>query len=137
MDVTKIPFAEKVGITRNSEGGIELPFDESVHNHLQTVHAAAQYALAETESGEMLQTLFPELADKVVPVLRDSTVKYKKPAQSSVSARASVTDESVAKFREQLARKGRSSIVVRVEVVDQKGIITSVAEFSWFIQAIA
>ena len=136
MDVTKIPFAEKVGIIWNNDGGLEMPFHESVHNHLQTIHAGAQFALAETASGEMLQTLFPDLVDKVIPVLRDSTIKFKKPAQNTISTNSSVTDDSILKFKEQFERKGRSSIVVSVEVKDQEGIITSVAEFNWFVQTI-
>ena len=78
MDVTKIPFVEKVGIVQKSDGRLELPFNESVHNHLHTIHASAQFVLAETASGEILQTLFPELVGKVVPVLRDSKIKFKK-----------------------------------------------------------
>jgi acyl-coenzyme A thioesterase PaaI-like protein len=61
MDVTKIPFVEKVGIVRQPDGGLGLPFNESVHNHLQTIHASAQFTLAETASGEVLQVLFPEI----------------------------------------------------------------------------
>lgn len=136
MDVTKIPFVEKVGIVRQSDGGLELPFNESVHNHLQTIHASAQFALAETASGEVLQTLFPELVGKVVPVLRDSNIKFKKPAQKTISAHPSVTDDSLTKFKDQFARKGRSSISVSVEVKDHEGVITSVGVFNWFVQSV-
>lgn len=137
MDVTKIPFVEKVGIVRQSDGGLELPFDESVHNHLQTIHASAQFALAETASGEALQALFPELVGKVVPVLRDSNIKFKNPAQKTISAHASVTDDALSKFKEQFVKKGRASISLSVEVKDQEGVITSVGVFNWFVQSVA
>ena len=136
MDVTKIPFVEKVGVVRQSGGRLGLPFNDSIHNHLQTVHASAQFALAETASGEALQSLFPELVGKVVPVLRDSNIKFKKPAQSTISAHASVADESVSKFRERFAKKGHASISVSVEVIDQAGVITSMGVFNWFVQVL-
>ena len=136
MDVTKIPFVEKVGIVRKSDGGLELPIIESVHNHLQTIHASAQFALAETASGEVLQTLFPDLVGKVIPVLRDSNIKFKKPAQNAITTHPSVTDESISKFKEQFAKKGRSSISVNVEVKDHAGVITSVGVFNWFVQSV-
>jgi len=136
MDVTKIPFVEKVGIVQQSDGGLSLPLNKSVQNHLQTIHASAQFALAETSSGEILQRLFPELVGKVVPILRDSEIKFKKPAHKTIFAYSSVTDEALSKFKQQLSKKGRSSISVSVEVRDQEGIITSVGVFNWFVQSI-
>ena len=136
MDVTKIPFVEKVGVIKATNGGLELPFSESVHNHLQTIHASAQFALAETASGETLTTLFPELVGKVIPVLRDSQIKFRKPASSTISANSSITEESVVKFKEQLSKKGRALISVNVEIKDQDGIVTSKSIFNWFVQSI-
>lgn len=137
MDVIKIPFVEKVGIIRQPDGMLELPIDESVHNHLKSIHASAQFALAETASGEILQTLFPEFVDKVIPVLRDSNIKFKKPAQKSISTRAYVSDDAIEKFKQQLTKKGRSSIIVNVEVKDYEGVVTSIGVFNWYVQRIA
>ena len=68
MNVAKIPFVEKVGVKRNTQGYLELSYDEGVLNHLQTIHASAQFTLAETASGELLQTRFPELVGRVLPI---------------------------------------------------------------------
>jgi len=65
MDVVEIPFVKKVGINKNTNGDLELPFNNEVQNHLQTIHASAQFTLAKTASGEMLQTKFPGLIGKV------------------------------------------------------------------------
>jgi len=137
MNATKIPFIEKVGVIRNSAGALELPFNKSIHNHLKTVHASAQFTLAETASGDALQTQFPELVGKVIPVLRDSSIKFKKPAQKSITAHASITDEAIDKFRTQLAKKGRALISVSVAVKDSEEVVTCVGTFSWFVQSIA
>lgn len=137
MDVTKIPFIEKVGIVRLPGGGLGLPGDESVQNHLETIHASAQFALAETASGDVLQTMFPELAGQVIPVLRDSNIKFKKPASNTISAYPSVTAEAVRKFKQQFDKKGRSLIAVDVEIKDPQGVVTSTGVFNWFVQRTA
>lgn len=134
MDITEIPFVKKMGIARTRPGTLELFFDDSLHNHVQTMHASAQFALAETASGEYLQRLFPDLDGQVVPVLRDSQIKFKKPANKTIRAHPSVSDEAANKFREQLEKKGRSSISVNVEVKDTENVVTCTGVFNWFVQ---
>ena len=136
MDVTEIPFVEKIGIIRSTKGVLELPFNQTIQNHLQTIHASAQFALAETASGEILQTLFPELVGKVVPVLRSSEIKFRKPAIKTISAHPTVSDEAISKFREQFGKKGRSSISVDVQVKDVEDQVTCTGTFKWFVQLI-
>jgi acyl-coenzyme A thioesterase PaaI-like protein len=134
MEITDIPFAQTLGLKKSADGVLELGFDDGVMNHLQTIAAAAQFSLAELASGEYLMQVFPELIDKVVPVLRDSRVKYKRPANSSISAYASSSDKDIAKFKEHYDRKGRSLLSVNVEVKDTAGNVVSAASFSWYIQ---
>jgi hypothetical protein len=113
MNVIEIQFVDKVGIQRNTDGGLELPFYTGVQNHLETIHASAQFALAETASGEILQKSFPNLAGKVIPVLRESQVKFKKPADKKIVAYPSVTAESLSKFDEQISKKGEGVNIYR------------------------
>jgi acyl-coenzyme A thioesterase PaaI-like protein len=136
VEITQIPFVVKVGIVKNHQGLLELNVDESVQNHLQTIHASALFTLAESASGEALQRHFPELVDKVVPVVRESQVKFKKPATSRVTAYPELAEAIVAKFREQFSRKGRSSIEVEVEVKDTEGNLVCAGTFNWYVQAI-
>jgi thioesterase domain-containing protein len=137
MNLTEIPFIKEVGIQKRADGNLELPFSEKVLNHLQTIHASAQFTLAETASGDMLQILFPELVTKVIPVLRDSQMKFRKPATKSIAAYPVVPDdETVAKFNEQLSKKGRASISITVEIKDTENTAISTGVFKWFIQSI-
>jgi len=136
MNVLEIPFVEKVGITQNADDQLELAFKEDVQNHLNTIHASAQFTLAETASGKALLQQFPELVDKVIPLLRDADIKFKKPALKTIHAEASISDESSLKFSEQFAKKGRASIAVDVTIVDSEGTVTCVGRFNWFVQSI-
>jgi len=136
MNILDIPFVKKVGLTRNKDNLLALPMDKSNENHIQTVHASAQFLLAETMSGEALQNLFPHLVGKVVPILRASEVKFKKPAMGDIYGVAHIDDETKALFEAQLAKKGRASITVDVEIKDSHEILTCSGRFEWFVQTI-
>lgn len=136
MNVIEIPFVKKVGITQAKDGNLGLDFNDDTHNHLATMHASAQFTLAETASGEHLQNLFPELEGKVIPVLRDATVKFKKPAVKSIIAYPSTSDEALEKFNNQFSKKGRATISVDVEIKDIGNTVTCVATYNWFVQKI-
>ncbi|PCI43292.1 MAG: hypothetical protein COB41_07460 [Proteobacteria bacterium] len=136
MNIIKIPFVRKVGIEKNNDGFLHLHFDESVHNHLQSIHASAQFTLAETASGEVLQTAFPELVGRVIPMLRDSQIKFRRPALQSVTAYPFISEGLAQKFKEMLLKKGRASISVNVELKDNEGATTCTGVFNWFVQQI-
>lgn len=136
MQVTNIPFVQHIGIDKFIENNLELQNKTIVHNHIGTMHAGAQFTLAETQSGLYLQTLFPEYKDQVVPLLRSSTVKYKHPAVKDIYAVASVEEEAKEKFEAQFLKKGRASITIAVELKDSDDVVTMIGEFTWFVQKI-
>lgn len=134
MQARDIPFVKLIDIKEDET--LFLEYKEDVLNHVNTIHAGAQFTLAETQSGIYLQKLFPELEGKVVPILRDANIKYKKPAEMKIISIASVLEENLKKFQEQFARKGRASIEVNVVVQDINDVITAQATFTWFVTKI-
>lgn len=134
MDVTQIPFAKHIGIEKKDEGTLQLESSPSVLNHIETIHASAQFALAETQSGLYLQIVFPELEDKVVGLLRGATVKYKNPALTSIYASSSIEESIKEKFLTTLHKKSRASITVTVKVRDSDDVLTMMGEYNWFVQ---
>ncbi len=136
MEIINTPFIKKVGIQKSPKGELVLTFNHSVQNHLQTIHAGALFTLAESASGEILQIKFPELVGKVIPVARDSKIKFRKPATKSVIALPSISEEVIVKFKEQFEKKKRASIEVNVEVKDSEGSLVCAGTFNWFVQGI-
>lgn len=84
----------------------------------------------------MLQTLFPELVGKVVPVMRDSQIKFRRPANTTIIAHPSVADEEIDKFRTQFERRRRSAIAVNVDLKGADGEVVCTALFNWFVQGV-
>lgn len=134
LTIQDIPFAIQAGLQQRDDGLLELPFAQATHNHIQTIHASAQFTLAETASGMFLLHTFPELAPRVFPVLRSSETKFRKPARSKLTAYPEIKEIDIADFEEDLHRKGRGMIPVHVEVCDEAGVTTLTGKFFWFVQ---
>jgi len=131
-----VPLVSHLGIERKDEKTLKLVSHSNVQNHIGTIHAAAQFALAETQSGEYLAGLFPQHKGKFLPLLRSSSVKYRNPASGEIYAEAIAKQADLEKFETQFLKKGRATISVVVKVMDNDGVVTMEGEFNWFVQSI-
>lgn len=140
MNTTEIPFNKFVGIVKSSAQGqvlLELPASENLQNHLGTVHASAQFALAEACSGEYLLQIFAKLANGIIPVVRKTETKFKKPADGKLFAKASIAASRPDEIIDKLEKKGRVIIPVNVTVSNENEETTMTAKIDWFIQKIS
>lgn len=137
MDVIEIPYNAFLGITSGgSPNSLRLKMTPELQNHLGAMHAGAQYSLAEACSGLYLLQQFPDLADKVVPVVRSAQVKYRKPAEDDIVAEASADQTEIDRFTERFSKKGRATITVNIAVKDPQGNTAMAGAFEWFVQQI-
>lgn len=136
VDVAEVPFSRLVGLRRASGVSsplLELPFHASLTNHLGTLHASAQLALAEAASGECLQKALPELAHRIVAVVREVNARFRSPATGPLRAHARVDPAAVERLRTMLGRKGIGRIEVQVELRDFRGRLTTDARYQWLL----
>jgi hypothetical protein len=136
--VTELPFNSFLGIQIATEPSqlLRLPSGEQYLNHLGTVQASAQLALAEASSGEFLLNHFGP-TEGIVPVVRRLEAKFRKPAKGAISSAASATPESLAQLKSDLLSKGRCLIPINVELHDESGTHTLSATVEWFIQRLS
>jgi acyl-coenzyme A thioesterase PaaI-like protein len=133
MNVADIPYNHFLGL--QSDGCVlTLPADAKYRNHLGTVHAGAQFSLAEAASGQWLLGRFGDAAADYLAVVRHVDVKYRRPASGELTARAEVPEEEAGRFRETLERRGRAAIEVHVQLIAADQGITLEATFEWFAQ---
>jgi acyl-coenzyme A thioesterase PaaI-like protein len=132
--VTELPFNSFLGIETASEAPqlLRLPAGAQYLNHLGTVHASAQLALAEASSGEFLLRALGS-ASGIVPVVRRLESKFRKPARGAVTSTVSTPPDILEQVRSDLAAKGRSMISIAVELHDESGTHTLSATVEWFI----
>ncbi len=135
MNLKEIPFAKLLAVANSdSEFLFELSNDEKYTNHLGTVAAAAQFSLAEFASGQWMINTFPDIATQVIPVLRKSEVKFRKPATGRVRARAMVNKETSNQFITELTQRKRALLTIPIELVNDDLEVVMSGTYEWFIQ---
>jgi acyl-coenzyme A thioesterase PaaI-like protein len=137
MDFPHLPLADFLGLKDDPDGGLTMPRTDQTLNHVGTAHAGAQFILAETASGKCLQTTFPELYGKTLPVLRRAEVKYRGPAMTDLATEATMNPEDIDRFRKEFEQRGRSMIVVNVKLTGTDGKETFRGVYEWFVQGLA
>jgi acyl-coenzyme A thioesterase PaaI-like protein len=136
MHTAEIPFNQFLGLQREPEGGeftVSLPADDSYHNHLGFVHAAAQLALAEAASGDWMLKNFGSHASDFIAVVRRMETKFKQPACGKILGRAIVGGPARQQLADDLAVRRSLLFPVRVDVFDESGAPTLTATVEWFI----
>jgi len=136
MKPSDLEFSQVLGIRAAPAGSphlLELPFAPVVANHLGTMHAAAQFALAESASAACLQRDFPQLDGRVFAVMRGAKRKYRRPARDTLFAFATPDEFTRAHLAPDLATRSRTAATVRVELKDAAGNLAFAGDFEWFI----
>lgn len=132
--VLELPFNSFLGLQRADDPGklLQLPGGSQYLNHLGTVHASAQLALAEASSGEfLLRTLGP--VTDMLPVVRRMESKFRKPAHGALVSTVTTSAEEVARAMAELEARGRVILPVMVEVHDESGAHTLSTTVEWFV----
>lgn len=139
VKVTELAFSRALGLREAPPGAahlLELPFSPLVHNHLGTVHAAAQFSLAEAASAECLQRRFGAAAGEVFAVVRGVEVKYRRPAEGDLFAYGQPDEATALNLLRELEVRGRAAAVIRVDLKDRAGTLTCHGKFEWFISRV-
>ena len=136
MDITKVPFNQLLGISLSDHPDYLLQLDDKKEytNHLETVHAAALFALAEGSGAQLLLKYFPEeIIENVIPVLRKVDVSYKKPAKGVIRSKAILQYKTLEEILAELQSKKRTLITTTVELYDTQNTKVFMANFEWFV----
>jgi acyl-coenzyme A thioesterase PaaI-like protein len=137
MHVTDLAINRLLGIrlaSGDADHVVELCGTSALQNHLGTLHAVAQFALAEAASGEyLLSRLGPDYA-RVVGLLRRAEIKFSRPATGSLRAWARFESEGDAAAFSNLFDHGCARIMVRVEIKDRMGTLTMRGRHEWLVR---
>jgi acyl-coenzyme A thioesterase PaaI-like protein len=136
MKLVDLPLNRALGLVEAPTDAahlLEMPFAEIHRNHLGTMHAVAQFGLAEAASAEFLLRRFPNLAEGVIPVMRQVAVKYRRPGQGRLLAFATMEEDQAKSLADNLTRHGRVLADVAVTLKDEAGHTTFQGTYTWFI----
>ena len=135
MDILSIPFHKHISIGRAEKSAYIFEIEERPEylNHLGTIHACVQLTLAEAASGEFLIQEFNELQNEVIPVVRKSEARYHTPANGTLYARAEFYKSDKEAVKEEIQKRSRAMLKVKVEVSDSNSKKSLTAIFDWFL----
>ena len=137
MHVTDLAINKTLGMQLAPPGSghiLEMPETPLHLNHVGTVHASVQFALAEASSGEFLLRQLGEAQSHVFAVLRTAEVKFRKPAHGPFRSSARFADGVADRLSAELAARGCALVSVSVEVADAHGVVTMTGQYDWFLQ---
>ena len=137
MHVTDLAINKALGIQLAPAGNgyiLEMPESPLLLNHVGTVHASVQFALAEASSGEFLLRYLGDAQSQVFAVLRTANVKFRKPAHGALRASARFADGVADSLSAELSSRGRALASVLVEVAGAQGVVTMSGQYDWFLQ---
>jgi uncharacterized protein (TIGR00369 family) len=136
MLTESVPFSRVLGVQVLSIGSGEalalLPESPERLNHVGTVHAVAQFGLAETTSGALLVSTFDDLAAKgFVPVAAEVAIHYRRPARGDLQGTAHLSGEEQQRIRSAVVETGRARVPMAVAITDADGNVTTECEVTW------
>ncbi len=137
MKVVDLAINAALGMKESEPGEshlLELPVSSLSKNHVGSVHASAQFALAEACSGQWLCLQLKGIQDRVFPLLRHSNVKFRKPAQGRLLAFADPVEGQAHNLTDTLNTKGRLLVAIQVSVQDENQQTTMTGQFDWYLQ---
>ncbi|NNM51282.1 MAG: DUF4442 domain-containing protein [Pseudomonadales bacterium] len=94
-------------------------------NHMGTIYAGALFMLAEVPGGVM--ALF-EWGTDYVPVLKEMTMHYLKPATSDVTVEFRLSDEEMLRIQTIAKAQGKCEFTLQADLVDAKGVVVAKSE---------
>lgn len=130
-----MPLSKRLGIVKSNlpDYLLLLQFDPANLNHVHTIHASVIYSLAEISSGYFLKKHFPGYAEKTVPILRKSTIKYKKLCTGDLYSKVIPTYQNKETVIQTLQQNKKVSVKLNVQLFNAQHQQVVQADFEWFI----
>lgn len=128
--VASVPILEAMGIrvveVAPGRAVAELPPEPNV-NHFGVTYAGSLFSVAEMLGGLLSLATFDlegELAG-FVPVVKESTIRFRRPALGVVRASAEMADVEVARVRREALESGKGEFVLEATLTDAQGEVVA------------
>lgn len=128
--VGSVPILEAMGIRvvdlRPGFAAAELPPEPNV-NHFGVTYAGSLFSVAEMLGGVLSLATFDfegELAG-FVPIVKESTIRFRRPALGVVRASASLPDDDIDRVRREALATGKGEFVLEAVLTDAQGEVVA------------
>lgn len=102
-----------------------VPLNEKNMNHFGTIHAAVQWALAETLGGMFLWANFG--FDRYLGVVANMNIRFRRPACTAVTSEACITEKELHRVQEELQTLCKTVYTLTIDVRDMSDELIATA----------
>lgn len=133
------PLYEHVGlVVESAQGGIyrcRVPLNRQNGNHLNTVHAAIQWAAAQVLGGLVVVSAFgPEGFSTVFAAVRSVAIDFQRPARTTTTAEAALSQHSVNKLRQCVFAGDETAFSLHDNVCGGAGETVAIADANYVVR---
>jgi thioesterase domain-containing protein len=129
---TAVKIIEKMGIRivelRDRYTKLSLPLEPNL-NHIGTMYAGSLFSLAEFSGGVMFAVSFD--ITKYFPIVKEMSIRYRRPAASAVTLEVSLSLERVEKIRAMAEENGKADYSMDLELKDETGEVCGIVHGTW------
>lgn len=131
MKIIELPFNQFIGIEKSATS-VSLKKQHNLLNHVGSLHAAAIYGLAESASGDYLISQLLPLFPGAQALVREGSIKYRRPAENDCVAEVSVADEKRDACINSLESRKQAILTIPVRIISNDHPIAT-ATFNWWL----
>jgi len=132
--VLELPFVRHVGLEVAEEGALAIRSSPLLENHIGTLHAGALFTLGESASGVALARALAEGLGSVVPVAKNASIAYRKPARGRIRAIGTLAETSDA-IAARVGKDGKTTFDVLVTMKDDGDVEVATMSVTWHVRA--
>jgi len=129
MAAKGIPFVANTGLeVEVLEKGyvkMRMPFAPN-KNHVGTMYAGALFTLAELPGGSIFMSSFD--TSRFYPVVRDMSIRFRRPVTTDVWVEVRVSDEFVQKVQAEAEANGKADYAWECEIKDANGTVVAITK---------
>lgn len=92
-------------------------------NHFGTTYAGCLFSVAEVLGGVYASTSL--VLEGAVPLVKQVTIDFLRPATTTVTARSTLSEETIARVLAETEERGKSDFQLETEVTDEQGTVVA------------
>lgn len=131
-----IPLADHIGlqVAELSRNRVVLRFPfEGNTNHVGIIYAGVLFSAAEIPPGILALVRFDPA--RFYPVIKEMTVKYRRPGRSGISVVAELPEDKAEKILAEAEASGKSEFLMDLEVRDEAGDVVMTSHGTYQLRA--
>jgi thioesterase domain-containing protein len=101
-------------------------------NHVGTMYAGVLFSVAEMLGGALSLATFDPA--RFYPIVKDLRIHFRRPAASTVTARAELSEQEIARVGGAAERGEKGEFVLRAELTDEEGTVVATTEGTYQIR---